>query len=828
LSAEAHVNGRQVVTAQVRPASALSGRDAVVAEVRLALPGAVATGASVVVWGAPAMGSTSVAEWAVHDGQLGTAVRLTIGPDGAAGVGTFPFTTSVTFPGPITDTGPLAEAVATLVGEVGARLLFVDNVDRVPAGLIAGVRARLEARGIRVGVLAVAHVVADSTASLPTARELGLVTWVRVEPLPGPVVLGLVDEAVGHTLGAAHRSVVTAVCAGRPGLAVEIGRHLRVTPAEAGHHETIRAACARAVAELAGPWLDRLPPEVADLALLSALLRPDADVSAAAALLGLGADGLASARAALQSLGLEPASVAAQEVIYRAMLTGAPRARVEKAAGLAVNLLERLSACPSRRLSLMTHSDVFDQRYAAAARLAVLEAQDQGALDVARQVVHEALVRCPSAQTTTWANQAFLEMSFADRWDSAAVSLVRSATDNRPVGSTSVEAIPIGFGLESPEGLGVAMAHTADSADAGSDRLARVARGLVAGRPVGGAALLGAAREARARGALDFEVCRLAATCARGGPAEHAVGKVLTRLRTGTGLLCVAPSTAIFVGFTLLGLADYEGSIQLTTIARMSGPRADLPELALAHLVGAHAFLRLGQLDRARGEALSAAGMFERVGASTLSSVARATAIHADIEAGIGGDREVGPDNARMHPLMRAYLVYVQGRVELARGRSEAAVPLLLEAGRVLGSAGLANPSLLNWRSHLASVFAASGQDRFADTVTTELGEALGRWARTNPVAARRRAAQLGVACLGGQSGAAPVDERISQAERRVVDLIVAGRSSSAVARQLYLSKRTVDTHLNRVYRRLGVHSRDELRVALAPSAVLASAAVFG
>jgi DNA-binding CsgD family transcriptional regulator len=41
------------------------------------------------------------------------------------------------------------------------------------------------------------------------------------------------------------------------------------------------------------------------------------------------------------------------------------------------------------------------------------------------------------------------------------------------------------------------------------------------------------------------------------------------------------------------------------------------------------------------------------------------------------------------------------------------------------------------------------------------------------------------------------------------------GLTSKEIANRLYLAKRTVDTHLDRIYRKLGVGGRDELDAAL-------------
>jgi DNA-binding CsgD family transcriptional regulator len=55
----------------------------------------------------------------------------------------------------------------------------------------------------------------------------------------------------------------------------------------------------------------------------------------------------------------------------------------------------------------------------------------------------------------------------------------------------------------------------------------------------------------------------------------------------------------------------------------------------------------------------------------------------------------------------------------------------------------------------------------------------------------------------------------LSQTEQRVADLAVPGMSNRDIAVALFVSPKTVETHLNRIYRKLTVHSRVELYRAL-------------
>jgi DNA-binding CsgD family transcriptional regulator len=57
--------------------------------------------------------------------------------------------------------------------------------------------------------------------------------------------------------------------------------------------------------------------------------------------------------------------------------------------------------------------------------------------------------------------------------------------------------------------------------------------------------------------------------------------------------------------------------------------------------------------------------------------------------------------------------------------------------------------------------------------------------------------------------------QSLTPGERRVAQLAMAGQSNAAIAEELFLSQKTVEGHLARAYRKLGIRSRQQLRAEL-------------
>jgi DNA-binding NarL/FixJ family response regulator len=68
--------------------------------------------------------------------------------------------------------------------------------------------------------------------------------------------------------------------------------------------------------------------------------------------------------------------------------------------------------------------------------------------------------------------------------------------------------------------------------------------------------------------------------------------------------------------------------------------------------------------------------------------------------------------------------------------------------------------------------------------------------------------ARAELASIGGR--ASPKGE-LTPSERRVAELVAEGRATKEVASLLFVSPKTVEGHLSRIYAKLGVRSRTEL-----------------
>ncbi|MGF1431192.1 helix-turn-helix transcriptional regulator, partial [Kitasatospora sp. LaBMicrA B282] len=282
----------------------------------------------------------------------------------------------------------------------------------------------------------------------------------------------------------------------------------------------------------------------------------------------------------------------------------------------------------------------------------------------------------------------------------------------------------------------------------------------------------------------------LAARCVRGvSPAE-----------AGTGVL------GAVLAFAWSGLLD-EAAAWAGRAVR-SAQRWNHPgELALALVVRSDIAYRQGHGEASRADAERAAQLAEQLRAGELAAAAEALLVRTALRRG------QFPDPAKLtgwvlpadtHPLVRALVLEARGLATAARGEHAEALRLFLECGHQLAARGIANPACVPWRSHAAQAYQALGEHAAARTITAD--PLPGADPRPRPVEERSSPAI-------GTRDAGPV--RLTPSERRVTELVLQGLSNLEVAERLCLSKRTVDTHLGRIYRKLAIKGRPELAAAV-------------
>ncbi|WP_407562334.1 AAA family ATPase [Streptomyces sp. 184] len=198
-------------------------------------------------------------------------------------------------------------------------------------------------------------------------------------------------------------------------------------------------------------------------------------------------------------------------------------------------------------------------------------------------------------------------------------------------------------------------------------------------------------------------------------------------------------------------------------------------------------------------------------------------------------------DPALLHTLDAAVLLDRAGRTEVARGMTERALPRVraFASRRVIAAAlrarGLtaAPGSAVRYLEEAAEMLADSEARLDHATALVDLGAGLRRserWARArrtlnNALAVARQCGAWGlVAAARSELSAMGVRVRVTEEgsaaltsqERRVAALAAEGIRNRDIAQTLFVTVKTVEWHLNRAYRKLGITSRSELPKALA------------
>jgi DNA-binding CsgD family transcriptional regulator len=197
------------------------------------------------------------------------------------------------------------------------------------------------------------------------------------------------------------------------------------------------------------------------------------------------------------------------------------------------------------------------------------------------------------------------------------------------------------------------------------------------------------------------------------------------------------------------------------------------------------------------------------------------TRIHLELgeldQAAAAAERAIDRARKLGLPQQRATAACAHAAVLLARGDAEAAAHIAAEA--VALAEGTGN-QLLTGRAHtLAGAASVSAGDRAGGAAALERGHALltACGATREAQHAARELRRLGhrvsrpPRVATGKTWAA-----LSPREREVADQVAAGKTNREVAAALYLSEKTIESHLARIYDKLGLRSRTALAALVA------------
>ena len=262
--------------------------------------------------------------------------------------------------------------------------------------------------------------------------------------------------------------------------------------------------------------------------------------------------------------------------------------------------------------------------------------------------------------------------------------------------------------------------------------------------------------------------------------------------------------------------------------------------------------------------------------ASASALLVRSSIETGDLDAAAQALQAAGFDHHLPAGLALNDLLEARGLLRIAEGHTQAGLVDLVEFGQRDETLGAANPLASRWRSSTAPALAALGDVDDARRMAAEELDRARHWhalalvdderrldhlrvavkalepsparldharALTDLGAALRRAnrrvdaravllqglamsercsatvlaerARLELRAAGGRATDENSPGQLTTTERRVAELAVAGHSNPEIAQALFVTRKTVETHLGHVYRKLEITSRHELAAAL-------------